>query len=689
MRQKKITDLSSSASPEKIDLSSKNLSPETSKFFYKKPDQKQKLSDLSGKQKIHQPQDTAKHTPPKYLSDLIRIGFFGLIIVIILTSIGAYSSVRNIKQEVETDAKGGIELLSLAAKNLSAKDFTAAIKTFDQARQAFLDAEKKLWFVSADNSIYLADSDLTYAISNLIEGGNHFATAGEHLLKALEEFNKIPLYFVTENKPTLAIKKGLAETEKALTEINLAAERIDRINPALLPQRVAQPVSLLKQNLARTQTNLEGISAHFPEILKLLGDGAPHRYMILFQNNDELRATGGFIGSYALFQIRDAKIQNLTVHDVYDLQSNQNNTAAPEELKGLFDKLLFRDANYSPDFQISAEKLYEMYRKEGGQEIDTIIAINQGLLPDLLNITGPVQVGELTQFTAANYNLLLTYIIESKLSGDKDPKQILKLFVPEFQKALLKEQNLSKIAFKLYRAVEQKHILLYSRDEKIQSLFDFLNLSGRVRTSENEDYLQIIHSSIATKTDKFIEEIIDHKTEITKSGEIINELTLTRKHTWDDKILTDWQNLLSPSGFNINNIEPHIIDILGRGTNQTSTRIYVPAGSKLLETSDKTLTTHHDKTLNKDYFKIRLNTPRDTTTTLRILYQLPDKLDFDGGLANYKIFVAKQPGSRGSLLNKTMQAPDNYNLLRAYPETATKFNTNLVYDRYFSTIWQK
>ncbi len=214
-KKRKIKDLRPSAESDRIDLSEK--SPEKQpRFFYRKPQTQEQTRDLSGKTARPHNQDIPHHRPPKYFGDLLRIAFFGLLIIGFLTAVSAYYSTRVIKQQVEVQAHEGVDFLVTAAKNLSGQDFATAIKSFDQARAIFLAAEKKLWFLSQDNSIYLRDAELTYAVHNLIEGGNHFAAAGADILQALEEFNKIPLYFVSQNEngttqaaPVDAIKEGL------------------------------------------------------------------------------------------------------------------------------------------------------------------------------------------------------------------------------------------------------------------------------------------------------------------------------------------------------------------------------------------------------------------------------------------------------------------------------------------------
>jgi hypothetical protein len=52
--------------------------------------------------------------------------------------------------------------------------------------------------------------------------------------------------------------------------------------------------------------------------MKLLGDIKPERYMIINQNQDELRANGGFPGSILSFELYKGRVQKFEKHDVYD-----------------------------------------------------------------------------------------------------------------------------------------------------------------------------------------------------------------------------------------------------------------------------------------------------------------------------------------------------------------------------------
>ncbi len=414
------------------------------------------------------------------------------------------------------------------------------------------------------------------------------------------------------------------------------------------------------------------------------------------QNNNEIRPTGGFIGSYAIVDINDGYIEKLETHDVYDIDGSYGGLIEPpDEFKSFTSNWRFRDSNYSPDFFYSGKKARWFLDKEGGPTADTVIAINQGLLQELLKITGPVQVGNFGKLDANNYNLLLSFVIEGKVWGTEDPKHILKVFVPAFKEAILKEENISKVSSKLYRAVQQKHIMMYSSDEEIQGFFDAIGVSGRMyQNSPDEDYLSVINISTGgTKSEQFILEEINHDTNIDKYGKIENKITIKRTHRFTDEIYYKWKTILNAYGFT--NIPDHLIDILGRGKNKVSVRVYVPEGSRLKSTNASDIATKFDNELKKTYFFFTMEVSAGESEEIWISYNLPFTMIFNPAEA-YRLFVEKQPGSRGSIFTKTLTVDPKLDLLSAYPTgligSSTgeiTYATNLVYDKNFSALISK
>lgn len=677
-----------------------------SQSFNKKKSNVRAVNDIKGAKPLKFAYIKGKNfKPPPFLGNLIRVGISGILIILLINIVNIYYKGQALQDQITQSAKEGYSLLFDGGKNASKIEFQQATAAFDQALDSFNQAEREIGFISTGATFYSRDSEITVAANALLGGGKDFAQAGTYFIEAIEQFNKIPVYFFAKNSNeesiedpgslSDALQNGLEKTKEAIVHISAASEKIQKINEDLLPSDMKARVILAKEKIAEVADSLSAISEHFPALLKLMGDRYPHRYLILLQNNNEIRPSGGFIGSYAIIDVNDGLIQNIEVFDSYDIDGSYGAVIEPpDEFKSFTSNWRFRDSNYSHDFPTSAAKARWFLQKEGGPSVDTVIAINQGLLKDLLEISGPVQVGEFGKLDSGNYELLLSYVIESKAFGPEDPKHILKVFIPAFKEAIFKQQNISKVSTKLYKAVQQKHIMLYSSDEEVQAFFDAMDLSGRVyQEQEGEDYFSLVHISIGgTKSEKFIEEKISHQTHIDADGSLLNTVTISRKHTWDDALYNQWVAVLKSYG--LEDISQQAIDILGRGKNEVSSRIYVPDGSILIDSSNEDILTKYDKDLNKTYFFTKFLVEAGETDTLTISYKLPFTLELENP-NTYRLIVEKQPGSRGSLFNKTVSSDEEVLNLAAFPEEtrleidgSLTYATNLVYDRYFSGIWK-
>lgn len=706
---KKIQDLKLDGKGEKIDLKKKHVREKLQKdknIIYKKTTPITEVIDIKGVKKNHYIYVKGrKFEPPKFLGNLLRIATVGFLIIILINAVNVYYTGKRLEKEISGHAYEGYSFLIDAGKNATKTQFSNAVASFEKALENFSEAERALWFISTDKSFYANSDNVGQAANAILNGGKYFALSGEYFLDALEEFNKIPLYFVSKNAnanlspPSITdtLKLGLEKTDLAIEQISLAAQEMAKINEEKLPPEIAVRASFAKKKVEEVSEILNSTAKHFPAILKLLGDRYPHRYLILLQNNNEIRPSGGFIGSYIIMDVNEGYIEKLETNDVYDLDDPfRDYIEPPENLKEFIPNWRFRDANYSADFPTSASKLRWFLQKEGGPSVDTVIAINQGLLRDMLEITGPVQVGDFGKLNSENYNLLLSYVIEGKIWGKEDPKHILKVFVPAFKEAMLKEKNIGKIGSKIYKALLQKHIMMYSSDEEIEGLFDAFGVSGRVHeTQKNEDYLSVINSSVGSnKSDQFVEENITHETFIDEHGNITNEVTVKRSHNFDEDVLSRWKKILKNYGFE--EMPNWLLDILGRGNNKVFMQIYVPTDSILIESSDNNIETKYDAELKKTYFLTTLEVPNGQFREVKVKYRLPFSMNFSLPADTYKLIVEKQPGSRGSIFTKKIHVDESLENLSYYPEDSRissdgdiVYATNLVYDRYFSGIWSK
>lgn len=91
----------------------------------------------------------------------------------------------------------------------------------------------------------------------------------------------------------------------------------------------------------------------------LVGLYRKQTYLVLLQNNMELRPTGGFIGSFALLTFNKGQLLDFEVRDVYSTDGQlKGHVEPPTELKEHLGEAgwYLRDSNWDPDFPTSAAR---------------------------------------------------------------------------------------------------------------------------------------------------------------------------------------------------------------------------------------------------------------------------------------------------------------------------------------------
>src|SRR5690606_12016020 len=110
----------------------------------------------------------------------------------------------------------------------------------------------------------------------------------------------------------------------------------------------------------------------------LLGVGNTRTYLILAQNNQELRATGGFLTAVGRVTVADGRIVEIDFVDSYDASISRTDLSLPRAHQPVqqymvIEIMLLRDANWSPDFHTTANIARTIYSQQTGRTIDGVI----------------------------------------------------------------------------------------------------------------------------------------------------------------------------------------------------------------------------------------------------------------------------------------------------------------------------
>lgn len=608
-----------------------------------------------------------------------RFAGLAFLVFIILIVINLVLRGRELFYESQDLALKGYGQLQNAIQELEKRDLKKAGFWFDKAEKSFNELSEATTSVTRSQNQLLDNSLYLDTANKLIESGIAIAEIGKEGTELLESLTKIPELMKVQGEPLMAVIRQEKERFENIYKKTITLQnRLTTLNQKLLPDD-------LKRQIKEGQEKLAGILALMREAdqlvgvsLKLLGDTVPQTYLVLLQNNHELRATGGFIGSYVLIDVNDGKITRLEAKDVYETDGQLTRAVTPPPgIDQVTKRWAMRDANYSPDFPSSAEKIMWFLEESRGPSVDTVIAIDPTVVEALLELTGPIRLAAFSEpIDAEHFTEILSFYTETKLSGEASPKKLLFDFIPAFREQLTNLESLPKIAAVLQRQIRQKHIQAYSKDPEIQQFIRHFALSGAMTEADPEnDFLALVTTSIGgNKSDAFIETQIGHHTDVAEDGGLKDTLTIQKTHTWNENSFKSWQRLVNR--FGTGSLSPDTLRyILGEGANKDYLRVYLPKGSELTGVEGIAL---EDIAQTEDLgYTVYAFTfgplPAGQSQTVTLHYKLPYKLDFKRK-NTYRLIIQKQAGAENQTLKKTMDIADSLHIAESYPTSTSLFS---------------
>lgn len=451
-------------------------------------------------------------------------------------------------------------IAALASNIPQAKhDLNAALVEFGQA-QTLIDKDYKglLYVVSLLPIV----GEKVASRQRLLVAGHHLALGNTYLVKGIGEATQTPnLNFVDR----IEIMRG--HIRSAVPQYEQTLRELSQVDSATVPVEYQSLFSEFKVLFTSFIDDMKDFNSVLSGLETILGGDDFRRYLILFQNNNELRPTGGFVGSFAVVDVQKGKLLNVDVPGggSYDVQGQLDTYLRPPlPLQLINYRWEFQDGNWFPDFAASAQKMAWFYQHSRGTTVDGVIAINASVLERLLRVIGPVYND--------SYNLALSTdtalaALQTKVELDYDkttnqPKAVIAEVLAQLLSLVqtIKPDQLVALLTELNAALTEKEIQVYFPDEKLQKQFRDFGWTGELAASnDHQDYLMVVHTNLGGgKSNARVEEIIEHEAVVSADGSVIDTVTLKRKHTG------------TPG------------ELFFGETNLDYVRLYVPKGSELL-----------------------------------------------------------------------------------------------------------
>ena len=326
-------------------------------------------------------------------------------------------------------------------------------------------------------------------------------------------------------------KKMLGEKDYSVSEyskaINVEIDKLYRQASFLEGDIKKQDVwhfketaSLLKQfNLEDKRNKLFGAKKVVESLPIILSEKGEKNYLLLFQNNMELRPTGGFIGSFAIIKFKNGKLADLNVMDVYTADGQlKGHVEPPSPIKNYLNQAnwYLRDSNWDPDFIVSAQRAEWFVSKEMDMTVDGVIAMDLNFIKDIVAATGPVKIKDYDR-TVNKDNLY--EIVQYEAEKDFFPGSQQKTsFLTALSKELIlnfsqgKTKNLLGLANAFYNNLEEGHIQIFFHDNNAQKGIGDLGWSGKIDPPACEvancysDWLGVVEANLGVnKANYFVE----------------------------------------------------------------------------------------------------------------------------------------------------------------------------------------
>jgi hypothetical protein len=439
------------------------------------------------------------------------------------------------------------------------------------------------------------------------------------------------------------------------------------------------------------------LATEIPSLLGASNEG-PKTYLLLVENADELRPTGGFITAAGNLLLQNGHITSLTFENSGDVDNwTMPYPVAPWQLSQYMNSpvLIFRDSNWFTNYPTTALYAEQLYSYYSAHSVNGVIAFDQQLLVELLGVIGPIQMSDVPYpIDASNIVAYMHYEKAPTAADLASPDWNNKIFMANISQVLIAKifsgtVNMNQLSAVLLQALNEHHLLLQFDNPTMNALLVYHDWDGAVRPAGG-DFLMVVDSNVGfDKTNAVVESNLSYDVDLTNPAAPVGSLTVIHKNYSvgsGDCIQSHWIKIPAPDE-EYYPIEDCYYDYL---------RVYLPAGTNLLSATPQSIparwmilqTSPASKVdvLNEQIpgvqtFGTIQVVPYGQSLTMSFRFGLPAgilKAQPGDGWMTYHLKVQKQPGTLVEPITINIHLPDNA-LVQAVPAGASMQGHNLLF----------
>jgi len=533
-------------------------------------------------------------------------------------------------------------------------DFSSAQKDSSKASEDFKDArfsyKRFRWIYYGLNKKEQFDS-----MDKLLSSLSYFSQSVSDISFAMTPFGDIGEVIRPDSDKKVNnedFNKAKLEISKAKSNLQLAEAAYKYVNVNVLPKQLKGKTELYGKYLTDASVGLDVASTLSEDLPQILGVQSPQKYLVLFQNSNEIRPTGGFIGSYGILDLQDGKIKNLTIDDIYnpDGQIDLKNVkiAPPKPITDFLgeDRLYLRNANWDPNFSDSARTIADLYARVTGDRIDGVLAVDLYFVQKLLKATGPVFLTAYNEeITSENlYERAQFHSDFNYRNGSAQKRSFLTVLGGKLLEKLLQlpKEQLPSLFEQLASSLSERHLMLYFSNSSLNSVLAQQKWDGGL-VQTDKDYLFVVNANLGgTKANYYVKNKMKYEiTSQTRDGLLRANLYLEYSHTAEDGA---W-----PGGPYTNYVRVLTQD----GSKLTGAKVI--NGNSPEEDIFKKVVISKEGKYNS--FETSFVLKPKTTLKLTLSYDLPQNLSLIKDYKEYSLYWQKEPGTENDQVEFSFSPP--------------------------------
>ena len=553
----------------------------------------------------------------------------------------------------------GLQSLKSAKAQLEKGDFAGAEKSVYFANSSFSFAQNTSGILVSESQFF-GQQDLTNKLIGDIETGKNVSTAGVYLLNAYKSLTDGFTGGVNPSgnfsNASNYLKNAIVIFEKEKAQGQNFSDITSKIDPLI--------------NFVSNTIDV------WPD---LLGFNGKKTYLVLFQNNMELRPGGGFIGSYGLLTLDKGKITDFAIHDVYDADGQLKGHVEPPFAIRRYLKSVhwyMRDSNFNVDYINDAAEAARFLNLEKNQMVNGVIGVDVSFVKNILSAMGQVYVPEYNENVTADnlFQLTESHAEKNFFPGSTQKKDFLRLLLQSMQSNITGKKNVSylSIAQAIGNSISQKHVLFAFDNSSIQNLFTVNGWSSSLWDDRKEnknlvnDYFGISEANLGiNKANYFIKRSVSQVVNIDDNGGVSSSITVAYKNTntngiWPGGDYKNYLRFILPqgaqlTGIKINGQAQATVDAI------TDPQIYE---NKNFSQPSKLEIEKYDQN-GKTIYGFLTNIPVNSLQTITFNYTLSGQVLVSSPVLNYDLRVFKQPGTDEYPFDFSITYPTGFRVVSA------------------------